>query len=609
MPLRDDLLNPIPGPNPSGENLKYNPVCDKIKEARRQDDDAPQGEWQRERKVADYVLVLKLAGDSLANKSKDLWLAAWVTEALVNREGFGGLCDGLKLIRGLIENFWETLYPEIEDGESELRATPVEWVGSRLDQAVRWTPLTKGGYGYLKHKESRAVGYEEQANESQSRTDARNAAIAEGKLAPEEFDKDFNGTPRDFYVQAVADLDENLEQLDELTPLCEEKFGEFNPSFSKLRTALEEVRHTANSLLQKKQQTAPAPAAAVAEDNVEPEPQAYSTSSYGEAAAPARVARPAARTITSAEPVDREDAVSRIAAVAVYLRREDPYSPASYLLLRGLRWGELRAAGATLDTSILDSPPTDVRQTLKRLANEGSWTEVLEAAETAMAGPSGRGWLDLQRHVVRACEELGTYYDSIATAVKSELRALLGDYPDLPAATLNDDTPAANAETQTWLATIREREAQRAAPIYTPPVYVTPNGTQNSEELGTAEIDSFTLALDAARAGRNQEAMEILSAEISHQGSGRGKFQRKMQLSQICMSIGHEAIARSILEELARMVDRHQLEEWEAPEMVAHSLSMLYECMQKLNGDPVEKQKLYARICRLDPMQALAHTR
>jgi hypothetical protein len=31
--------------------------------------------------------------------------------------------------------------------------------------------------------------------------------------------------------------------------------------------------------------------------------------------------------------------------------------------------------------------------------------------------------------------------------------------------------------------------------------------------------------------------------------------------------------------------------------------------MQKLNGDPVEKQKLYARICRLDPMQALAHTR
>ena len=46
MPLRDDILNPIPGDNPSGENLRYAPVYDKIKEARRQDDDAPQGQWQ-----------------------------------------------------------------------------------------------------------------------------------------------------------------------------------------------------------------------------------------------------------------------------------------------------------------------------------------------------------------------------------------------------------------------------------------------------------------------------------------------------------------------------------------------------------------------------------
>jgi len=48
MPLRDDLLAPIPGAKPSGENLRYAPVYDKIKEARREDDDAPQGEWQRD---------------------------------------------------------------------------------------------------------------------------------------------------------------------------------------------------------------------------------------------------------------------------------------------------------------------------------------------------------------------------------------------------------------------------------------------------------------------------------------------------------------------------------------------------------------------------------
>ena len=57
MPLRDNLLNPISGENPCGENLRYAVVYDKIKEARREDDDAPQGDWQRERKTADHALV------------------------------------------------------------------------------------------------------------------------------------------------------------------------------------------------------------------------------------------------------------------------------------------------------------------------------------------------------------------------------------------------------------------------------------------------------------------------------------------------------------------------------------------------------------------------
>src|SRR5260221_8924979 len=105
MPLRDDLLNPIPGENPSGANLRYAPVYDKIKEARREEDDAPQGEWSHERKVADWKLVIKLSGDSLATKSKDVQLAAWLIEAMLRTEGFAGLLAGLKLLHGLIETF------------------------------------------------------------------------------------------------------------------------------------------------------------------------------------------------------------------------------------------------------------------------------------------------------------------------------------------------------------------------------------------------------------------------------------------------------------------------------------------------------------------------
>jgi hypothetical protein len=88
MPIGAELLNPIPGPDPVGANLRYDPAYDKIKEARREDDtSAPQGEWAHELKKADWPLVIKLCTDLLSNKTKDLQLAAWLTEALVRREG------------------------------------------------------------------------------------------------------------------------------------------------------------------------------------------------------------------------------------------------------------------------------------------------------------------------------------------------------------------------------------------------------------------------------------------------------------------------------------------------------------------------------------------
>ena len=159
MPLRNDLLNPISAENPAGENLRYAPVFDKIKEARRQDDDAPQGEWTYERKVADWPLTIKLISETLATKSKDLQLVAWLAEAMLIREGVSGLREVLDLARGLLENFWEGLYPELEDGDAEFRATPLQWIGDRLEIPLKQSRLTKKGLNWFQYKESRAVGH------------------------------------------------------------------------------------------------------------------------------------------------------------------------------------------------------------------------------------------------------------------------------------------------------------------------------------------------------------------------------------------------------------------------------------------------------------------
>ena len=163
MPLPEGLLNPIPGDNPSGKTLRYDPVYDKIREARREEDVLPQGDWSREVKKADFPLVIKMATEALSTKSKDLQLAAWLTEAIMFRDHIAGLREGLDFLRGLMETFWDTLYPEIDDGDLEFRAGPIAWVGSKLDGGVRRLPLTKNKLDYFKYQESRRVGYEADA--------------------------------------------------------------------------------------------------------------------------------------------------------------------------------------------------------------------------------------------------------------------------------------------------------------------------------------------------------------------------------------------------------------------------------------------------------------
>ncbi|MCS7314547.1 MAG: type VI secretion system domain-containing protein, partial [Bryobacteraceae bacterium] len=320
-------------------------------------------------------------------------------------------------------------------------------------------------------------------------------------------------------------------------------------------------------------------------------------------------ARPAPprRKALAPEPESRDDAIERVIAAARFLRREDPSNPVPYLLLRALRWGELRAVGGSPDASLLEAPSTETRQLLKRLASEGSWPELLDAAEEAAGMPCGRAWLDVQRHAVRALSELG--YEAPASALRSELRALLADYPDLPNWSLSDDTPVANADTQAWL----KEEILPAPPqqqgteeSYTPP----PRWEGEAPvETGEQPPDAYMLAMEALRAGRRKDAVEILAREAAQERSGRARFLRRIQLAEVCMAAGYEAVAWPILEELADEIEQRKLEEWEAPETVAHPLTLLFRCLSKLDRDSEEKQRIYARICRLDPVQALACTR
>jgi type VI secretion system protein ImpA len=462
VPLRDDLLNPIPGDNPSGANLRYEKVYDQIKEARTEDDASlPSGAWERQIKKADFALVIKLAGEALATKSKDLQLAAWLSEAHIKREGLSLIEPCFKFMLDLQEQFWDTLYPEIEEGDAGLRATQVEWAANRTAALAREGPITKKGLNYFQYKESRAVGYEADAEASDSKREARKAAIEDGKVTAEDFDADFKATTKAYYVGLHDTLQASLVTLENLQQFCEQKYGDDGPSFGKMRTSIEEVDQVVNSLLNEKRKLEPDPVdetegageeKAGSEENVE----------VGTASTPR-----GGKTFTfamgnggllSAKPTNWDDAINRIRECAQFILEDRPSSPTAYLLQAVVQLGEMN--------------------------------------------------------------------------------------------------------------------------------------------------DQMDVAHEMIRQGHLPQAIQLLLRDAAQQPNGRARFQRRLQLAQLCIDAGQTRIASRVLDELIKEIDERKLEEWESGEMIAQPLALLLKCIDP-SDDSGRREELFSRLCRIDPIAAM----
>ena len=605
MPLRDDLLNPIPGENPSGVNLRYDRVSEQIKEARTESDASVLGDLATPKR-ADYKLVIKLAGEALATKSKDLQLAAWLTEALVKREGIGMIEPCLKLMLDLQEQFWETLYPEIDEGDPGMRAVPIEWAANRIAEILREAPITKDGLNFYQYRESRTIGYEADAESNDAKREARELAIADGKVTGEDFDKAFAATPKSSYVTMDEAFHASMETMEALQLYCEGKYGDDGPGFGKLRNALEEVGQVVGSLLNEKRKLEPDEPSPLEE--AAPEEEAATEEEAqpeAEAAEVAPVARKRAGKALSAEPEDRDDAVARVQACAKFLQSENPESPVAYLMMASLRIGETRAQGSSPAWDFLVPPATQQRQNLKRLAAETNWGELLNLAVAVLGEPCGRGWLDVHRYIWIASNEMG--YNAVSASVVSTLRALLADIPEVPTWMMSDDTPTANPETQRWLEEVvilkppEPVVVEQAAPepeliTYTPPAQI-------DHEAETAP-DVFDVAKEMMARGHLNQAVQLLMRDAAQQPSGRARFQRRLQIAQMCASAGQDKVAYPVLEELVKEIDDRRLEEWEASDMIAPPLALLLRYLDEA-GNGGTREAVFARLCRIDPIAAM----
>ncbi len=93
------------------------------------------------------------------------------------------------------------------------------------------------------------------------------------------------------------------------------------------------------------------------------------------------------------------------------------------------------------------------------------------------------------------------------------------------------------------------------------------------------------------KAGQPEKAFEIMRKEIARQQSGRGRFERTLQLVELCVAAGKDAIAQPLLDDLVEAIEAHKLDDWEDKEMVAAALATVMKISKKVQDDAGEKQK------------------
>ncbi len=329
----EELLTPIPGDNPCGSNLLYSGLHDQIREARRADADLPQGEWSREIKTADWLQVKELAVTALTAQTKDLQVAAWLVEALVKLHGFAGLFDGLKLMRGLLTDFWDNVYPEADDGDLEARANALSFLDSRTAFTLKEIPITDStsvpNCSYFQWEESRRYDIPEDL--SQLDSDAidrvnrlKVEAEREHRMTSEQWRAAKNDSSRAYYENVYAQLNGCAAEFTALDKTMDERFQRQTPGLDELKKSLDNVTSLIEMTVREKRMLEP--------DEAAPEETAAAAEVPGEGAGP----RGAAGPIRS-----RQDALQRLAEVVEYFRRTEPHSPVSYLVERAIRWGQM----------------------------------------------------------------------------------------------------------------------------------------------------------------------------------------------------------------------------------------------------------------------------
>jgi type VI secretion system protein ImpA len=109
----DSLLAPVAADAPCGRDMEYEPAFLELQELARGKPEQSIGDKVKPAQEPAWPKV-RTAAEALFGSTKDLRIAGLLYLSLLKTAGIAGLESGLGLIRGLLEQYWDHLYPLLD---------------------------------------------------------------------------------------------------------------------------------------------------------------------------------------------------------------------------------------------------------------------------------------------------------------------------------------------------------------------------------------------------------------------------------------------------------------------------------------------------------------
>jgi type VI secretion system protein ImpA len=333
------FLTPIDGENPCGVDLRETSNTDfqTLKDARR-----TIASLMRARKFDNdsdgeinsyWETIYKLAPEVIKTQSKDLEVAAWYAEASLKLKGYKGLRSAFALNEGLVEHFFDNIYPLPDEDGIETRVYPLIGLNGEDGSGTLILPLKNSPLSedydqpFTFNLYSRCI-----EADKITEPETKQQRIHEIGISIQEINNQVNASSIPFYHSLIEDLEACLNHFNNMTNLLDTKCGlADSPPSSGIKKTLEAILDatkalTKNKLVAAQETTEPADASA---ENLQAHSAATQTSSHQQP-------NIAVGAINS-----RADALNQLLLVANYFRQTEPHSPLCGALERVVEWGNM----------------------------------------------------------------------------------------------------------------------------------------------------------------------------------------------------------------------------------------------------------------------------